>query len=142
MLFTAQVDRTFDIDIDTMWTLWTTAEHLAAWHRPSPAFGPTLATVDLRLGGGYRLEMIDPTGQLHASSGVYVELDRPHHLAFTWRWDSSDHDTLVDVRLSEDAGKTTVAITHTKLLDQAEADIHAEGWIGCLTTLGERFATA
>ncbi|KGN30198.1 activator of HSP90 ATPase [Knoellia sinensis KCTC 19936] len=125
-----------------MWTLWTEAEHLGAWHRPSAAFGPTYATVDLRPGGSYRMEMLDPAGELHATSGTYVELDRPHRLSFTWRWDGSDHDTLVDVRLSEDGGRTRVAITHTKLVSQAEADRHAEGWIGCMSTLAATYSTA
>jgi len=141
-MFTAAVDRTFDIDIRTMWSLWTQAEHLGAWHRPSQAFGPTLATVDLRPGGAYRLEMIDPTGDVHATSGVYVEIDEPHRLVFTWQWDGSDHDTLVDVRLTESDGRTTVSITHTKLIDQAEADLHAEGWIGCLAMIADLYLDA
>jgi uncharacterized protein YndB with AHSA1/START domain len=138
-MFTAYVDRTFDIDIDTMWTLWTEPEHLAAWYRLSLTFGPTVATADLRAGGSYRLEMIDPTGAGRGISGVYVEIARPHRLTFTWRWDDSDHDTLVEVRMTEDTGKTTVSITHTRLIDQPDADIHAEGWTGCLATLAELY---
>lgn len=136
-MFTATVERTFDVDINTMWTLWTQAEHLSAWHRPSPEFGPTLATVDLRPGGSYRLEMIDPGGAVYAASGEYVEIDEPHRLLFTWQWDGNDHDTLVEVRLTDVDGCTTVAITHTKLVDQADADTHAEGWTGCLAMIAE-----
>jgi uncharacterized protein YndB with AHSA1/START domain len=138
-LFQARVERTFAIGIDTMWTLWTDPQHLGAWHRPSTEFGPTVATADVRPGGSYRLEMLAPTGEVHATSGIYVDVDRPHHLSFTWKWDGTDHDSLVDITSTEDDGKTTVAITHTRLVDQADADRHAEGWIGCLHTLAELY---
>lgn len=134
-MFTAFVNRSFAIDVETMWNLWTDPAHLGAWHRPSTAFGPTLATADVRPGGAYRLEMIDPQGAVHSASGVYVEVDRPHRLVFTWKWSHSDNESVVEVTFTEDDGKTAVEITHTKLVDQADADLHAEGWTGCLQTL-------
>lgn len=134
-MFTANVARTFPLDIETMWELWTTAEHLSAWHRPSLEFGPTVASVDARVGGAYRLEMLDPNGDLHAVGGTYVEVDRPNRLLFTWLWDGSDNDTLVEVTFTSVGDGTAVSIVHTKLVDQADADRHAEGWIGCLQSI-------
>ncbi|MDQ4212898.1 SRPBCC domain-containing protein [Microbacterium capsulatum] len=134
-MFTANVDRTFALDIETMWELWTSAEHLSAWHRPSLEFGPTLATVDARVGGRYRLEMLDPAGEVHAVGGIYVEVDRPNRLLFTWQWDGSDNESLVEVSFTAVDDGTAVSIVHTKLVDQADADLHAEGWIGCLQSI-------
>lgn len=134
-MFTATADRTFAIGIETMWTLWTDPQHLGAWHRPSTAFGPTIATADVRPGGTYRLEMLAPDGSVHATGGTYVEVDRPRRLVFTWQWDGSPEETLVEVSLTEVDGKTTVAVNHTRFAEQAEADRHAEGWTGCLTTM-------
>ncbi|MEE2524094.1 SRPBCC domain-containing protein [Pseudarthrobacter sp. J75] len=138
-MFTATVDRTFALGIDKMWELWTSPEHLGAWHRPSMAFGPTLAAADVRPGGSYRLEMINPAGEVHATSGIYVDVEEPTRLAFTWKWEGADNETLVEVLLSEVDGGTNVSIIHTKLVDQADADLHLEGWTGCLNTLAELY---
>ncbi|MDL9980446.1 SRPBCC family protein [Microbacterium sp. ASV49] len=140
-LFTANVERSFALDIETMWELWTDPQHLGAWHRPSLEFGPTIATVDLRPGGTYRLEMLDPEGQVQAVGGTYLDIDRPHRLVFTWRWDGSDNDTRVEVRFADADGSTTVTIVHTDFVAQAEADMHAAGWAGCLETLAALYRT-
>lgn len=135
-MFTANIDRTYDVDIATMWSLWTDPRHAGTWFRPSlDEFGPTVATIDLQVGGIYRIEMIRNTGEVHASTGQIVEIDEPGRLAFTWRWDGTEHESLVEVTFAEDDAKTTVAIRHTRLASQEDADRHAEGWIGCLESL-------
>ncbi|MCD2440978.1 SRPBCC domain-containing protein [Agromyces sp. SYSU K20354] len=135
-MFTANIDRTYDIDIATMWSLWTNPLHAANWFRPSlEQFGPTVATIDLQVGGIYRIEMIRTTGEVHTTTGTIVELDEPQRLAFTWRWDGTDQESLVEVTFTEVDAKTTVAIRHTRLTSQEDADRHAEGWIGCLESI-------
>lgn len=135
-MFTADLDRTFDIDLTTMWSLWTDPQHAANWFRPSlEEFGPTVATIDPRVGGIYRLEMIRTTGEVHATTGQIVEIDEPNRLAFTWRWDGTEEESLVEVTFTPHDAKTTVAIRHSRLASQEAADQHAEGWVGCLDSL-------
>lgn len=135
-MVTARIDRTYAVDIATMWSLWTDPEHLSRWFRPSlDDFGPTVAAIDLRVGGAYRFEMVASDGSVHAVGGTVVEVEEPERLALTWRWDGADHESLVEVTLTEHGDQTTVAIDHTRNVDRAEADNHAGGWSGCLESL-------
>lgn len=141
-MFSLTVDRAFDIDLDTMWRLWTEPEHMAVWFRPSlTEFGPTLAQVDLRPGGAYRVEMVRPDGVVHATVGTYVTIERPTLLGFTWRWDGADDaaESYVEVRFAPDGARTTVTIDHTRLATQESADEHARGWAGCLASLAASY---
>jgi uncharacterized protein YndB with AHSA1/START domain len=118
-------------------SLWTDPVHLGRWFRPSvDEFGATLASVDLREGGAVRFEMIRPTGEVHAVSGRIVGLEPPHRLSYTWRWDGEENESVVELAFTETGDGTSVAITHTRLIDQADAERHAAGWDGMLTTLG------
>jgi hypothetical protein len=42
----------------------------------------------------------------------------------------------VELAFTKTGDGTSVAITHTRLIDQADAERHASGWDGMLTTLG------
>lgn len=136
-MFVANVERSFAIDRPTMWRMWTEPDHLANWFRPSAeGFGPSVAKVDLRPGGAYRIEMVALDGDVHAVSGQFVDVDEPSHLSFTWTWDGQSHESLVDVRFVDDAdGRTSVAVTHTRLQSEEDAEAHREGWVGCLEVL-------
>src|SRR3954467_14261328 len=68
---------------------WTKAEELKAWHAPGP-LTVSLAEIDLRVGGAYRIHMQAPDGSEHRASGVYREIDPPRKVVYTWGWDG-DH---------------------------------------------------
>ena len=82
-------------------------------------------------GGRLRLVMRDPDGAEFGGVGRYVTLDRPHRLAFTWRWDSPDlgvQEQLVEVTFTGNGdGTTTVVLTNTGLTEREERE-HREGW--------------
>jgi uncharacterized protein YndB with AHSA1/START domain len=135
-VFVANVERTFAIDRPTMWRLWTDPDHLAQWFRPSlEDYGPTVAKVDLRAGGEYRIEMVQQDGHVHATSGQFVEVDEPNRLSFTWLWDGGASESLVDIAFTEEGGGTSVVITHTRLSSPEDVERHSQGWIGCLNSL-------
>ena len=133
---TATASRTYPVDLETMWSLWTDPAHLGRWFRPSAdEFGPTLASIDLREGGAVRFEMIRTTGEVHAVSGQIVTLEPPHRLSYTWKWDGEENESVVAFDFIETDDGTNVAITHSSLVDKDDAERHAFGWNGMLTTL-------
>ena len=133
---TATASRTFPVDLATMWSLWTDPAHLGRWYRPTiDEYGPTLASAALREGGEVRFEMIRATGEVHAVSGRIVGLEPPHRLSYTWRWDGEQNESVVELAFEQDGDGTSVVITHTKLIDEADAARHAAGWNGMLTSL-------
>ena len=63
--------------------------------------------------------------------GEYLEVDPPHRLRISWGHAGSDRippgSSVLEVRLEDAAGGTTVTISHTGL-PEPEATRHASGW--------------
>jgi uncharacterized protein YndB with AHSA1/START domain len=79
--------------------------------------------------------MVDPAGPVHSLSGVYQQVDRPHLLVFTWRWDGQDEETLVRLELRAIKGGAELLLTHERFLSEESKKEHAQGWEGCLARL-------
>jgi uncharacterized protein YndB with AHSA1/START domain len=136
---TLDVERVFAIDRDTMWSLWTDQAHAARWMRPSvTAFGETRASIDARPGGAYRFEM-QSAGETRATSGRYLAVEPPERLVYTWQWDGSPEESVVEVRFDEVGAGTRVRISHTRLATAESVAQHLDGWNGCLESLATLF---
>jgi uncharacterized protein YndB with AHSA1/START domain len=125
---------------DRLFRAWTTPDELAMWWRmDEPGWAFSSATVDLRVGGAYRLGMTSPDGKLHVAVGVYREVSRPARLAFTWDWDDAESrvgETLVTVEFKKVSADTTeVLVTHERFPDAARAEGHKRGWTQLLALL-------
>jgi uncharacterized protein YndB with AHSA1/START domain len=117
---------------------WTRPEIMAQWFFPAPTW-TTRATADFRIGGAYRLEMLDPQGKVHLQFGEYREIDPPRRLVFTWTCpDLAVEDSLVLVELRSQGDQTELTLTHTLPPDPKIRHEHEEGWNGCLGHL-DRF---
>jgi uncharacterized protein YndB with AHSA1/START domain len=129
-----RIERTFAASPEATFDAWTSADVLRLWWPGGPGWDTPVAEVDVRVGGLLRLVMRDPDGAEFGGEGRYVTLDRPHRLAFTWRWDSPElgrHEQLVEVTFTGDgdgAGTTTVVLTNTGLTGREEHE-HREGWL-------------
>ncbi|WP_236646401.1 SRPBCC family protein [Gemmatirosa kalamazoonensis] len=116
---------------------WTQPAQLKAWHAPGP-LTVSLAEIDLRPGGAYRIHMRAPDGTEHRVTGVYREVDPPSRVVYTWGWEG-DHvvkDSVVTVEF-HDRGDTTgdateVVLTHAGIFDDTERANHAKGWTAIL----------
>jgi uncharacterized protein YndB with AHSA1/START domain len=132
--YAASPERVFDA--------WTDPALLRRWWAALQGWETSLAEVDLRPQGRYRLTMRDPeAGAEYTVGGEYVEIRRPERLAFTWTWEgeaeimSGSERTLVEVEFSADGDGTVVELTHTRFADDRIRDLHGEGWTGCLDNL-------
>jgi len=64
---------------------WATGEHVQQSWRPTTTARCTLCEIDLRVGGGYRLNMDDPAdGARCEVQGEFREVVPPELLAYTW----------------------------------------------------------
>jgi uncharacterized protein YndB with AHSA1/START domain len=135
-----RVTQTIRASQERLFRAWTTPEELAMWWRmDEPGWAFAEATIDLRVGGAYRLGMTAPDGTVHVAIGVYRVVDRPSRLAFTWDWEDANYrmgETLVTVELrAASAGMTDVIVTHERFLDAKRAEGHKRGWAQMLTLL-------
>ena len=123
---------------EKVFAAWTDPELLVKWWAVSAEFTPSVAEVDLRPQGKYRLGMLAPDGNNLIVIGVFKEVDVPSKLIYTWRWEhdpSEVPDTLVTVEFIAHGNETEIHLTHEKFLDKETSEQHGEGWIGCINQL-------
>jgi uncharacterized protein YndB with AHSA1/START domain len=114
---------------------WTRAETLALW------FGPhhtrvEQAEVDARLGGAFRVVLVEANGARHAVGGTYMEVDAPRRLRFTWAWlNAPERESRVTVEFRAIAEGTEVTLTHDRFADPETATRHRRGWTESLERL-------
>jgi uncharacterized protein YndB with AHSA1/START domain len=104
-----------------VWTHLTTAEGLVRWVGPE-------ATADPVPGG--ELRWTHPNGATVV--GRFVELVPHRRVVFTYGWEDGrmgvpPESTTVEIDLAEEAGMTTLRLTHRGLPPGAVAD-HEHGW--------------
>jgi uncharacterized protein YndB with AHSA1/START domain len=76
-----RLSRIIRADAATLFRAWTDPEELSQWWRQEKdgwAFAG--ASIDLRVGGRYRLGMTDPDGRKHFAVGLYREIRPPVRL--------------------------------------------------------------
>jgi uncharacterized protein YndB with AHSA1/START domain len=118
-----RIDRVLPATIGRVYDAWTRADLLTRWYCPNPTW-ELKVQADVRVGGDYVVEM-GP----HVVRGTYLEVEPPHRLAFSWKWDGTDDEpTRVEVELSEVADGTRMLLTHTGFVDAEDAANHQLGW--------------
>jgi len=135
-----QVSQTIRADQETVFRAWTDPDALKHWWRMKGE-GWTFAgaSLDLRVGGRFRLSMFAPDGATHTAVGEYTKIQRPTLLAFTWNWEDPAHDvgdSLVTVEF-RNAGddSTEVVLTHERFADESRVAGHESGWTQLLGLL-------
>jgi len=124
-----EVRRRFAATPERVFDAWTQPEVLTEWWSAGPSHRPGLAEVDLRVGGRYRLSMIDDDGVETVVGGEYVEVRRPDRLAFT---------SLVEIDFETDGDATLVTLRHSGLVTAESIARHERGWNGCFDSLERR----
>jgi uncharacterized protein YndB with AHSA1/START domain len=135
-----RVVRTIRADREKLFHAWTDPEALMHWWRmDGEGWAFAGATIDLRVGGRYRLGMTSPDGKSHVAVGEYREIQQPARLVFTWDWEDPSSrvgETLVTLEF-KDAGnqQTEVVLTHDRFADAARSRSHEQGWTQLLGLL-------
>ena len=136
-----RIERTYAAPATAVFDAWTSEEVLRRWFHSEPEWTTSEASVDLRVGGAVRVVMHDPVkGEEHGGGGHYTEVEPPSRLAFTWTWDGTDRETLIEIEFAEEEGGTTVRFTHSNIRDEASRIDHEGGWARCFDNLERALA--
>ena len=105
--------RQFRAPAALVYDAYTKPELLKRWFGGPPGWWMSLCEVDLRVGGKYHFGLSGPDGASMGMSGVYKDLDRPHLMVNTERFDAPYGDTeqVITTVLVEAAGVTTFTAT-------------------------------
>ena len=99
---------------------------------------------DLRVGGVWRISFGPPGHDPAVEVNVFVEIDRPHRLAYRsamTRPDGSTFETSVEVTLAVEGDRTRMRIVQSHFPSTELRDSFRKGWGSILTQL-ERVAGA
>ena len=153
------IERTFEAPIETVWAMWTDADHFAAWYGPMGARIP-VAKMDVAVGGSRHIcmEMDTPNGAMQMwFVGEYREVSPHGRLVYTESMSDADGSvksaadmgmpegmpttTEIIVELS-DAGDSTgpstrMVMTHVGVPADSPG---AQGWNMALDKLAARIA--
>lgn len=123
--------RHFAVAPEKVWRAWTDPQALKRWFGPGTVHDPvSVAEVDLRAGGHFRMVFGGPRGTDHEAAGVYKEVRAPHRLVFSWCWPRSTPERVsqVTILLRAAGGGTDMEFRHEQFFDQAARDGHERGW--------------
>jgi uncharacterized protein YndB with AHSA1/START domain len=101
--------REFDAPIELVFDVFTKPEHVRKTFAP---YGEVVkeCSIDLRVGGKYRLAFVTGDGRECAFSGTYLEVDRPTRTAQTWLFEGwPDAHAVESMVLHATPGGTKVA---------------------------------
>jgi uncharacterized protein YndB with AHSA1/START domain len=141
-----QVRRTFAAPAEKVFRAWTNREELERWMcRDVPTQRVRYLELDVRVGGGYVLEVADSaSGDRYIGRGLFREITPQKKLVFTWSWTKKQADgseipvhpeTQVTVEFLVHGSSTEVILTHEFFSTTGERNETETGWKGCLEAL-------
>ena len=132
--------RGFPVAPEKVWRAWTDPEAVKRWWGPGGNEPVSLAQLDVRVGGRFRIVFGGREGRDHECAGIYREVVPNRKLVFTWTWPNStpERESLVTVTLRPAGGGTELEFRHEQLFDETVRDNHKRGWSESFVKL-ERF---
>jgi uncharacterized protein YndB with AHSA1/START domain len=97
----------------------------------------SVADLDLRVGGRFRICFGGAEGNDNECAGVYREVVPNRRLQFSWHWPRTTPErvSLVTIEFKPDGEGTELVFRHEQFFDQAAADGHNRGWTESLQKL-------
>lgn len=123
--FAAPPERVYDAWLSEQWGAWL-GPHGSRCQK---------ASVDPRIGGAFRINLITPESNAVEIAGVYKELTRPRRIAFTWTSDFCRTDSLVTLTFEPDGAGTLMKLRQVGFDSPESRDGHNKGWTGTFERL-------
>jgi uncharacterized protein YndB with AHSA1/START domain len=150
------ITRVLDAPRALVFKAWTTPEHLMRWWGPT-GFTCLSCSMDLRVGGAWRLAMRSPAGVEDRQEGVFREITEPERIVFTYtfvdfperqtsgRWSADSgrpgHQTIVTVNFEDLGAKTRLTMQQAIFENNTVRDEHVRGWGEALDNLAACLVT-
>jgi uncharacterized protein YndB with AHSA1/START domain len=104
------VTRTVNAPRRLVFEAWTDPRYLPRWMLGPPGWSMPVCEIDLRPGGTWHFVWRQHDGAEMEMRGVYKEIVPPERLVSTESWGAEWPETLNTVTLTEEAGRTKIAI--------------------------------
>jgi len=142
---TLVVRRVLKATPELAFATWTSAEHIQQWMRTEPGMEVPRVSMDLRVGGRFRIQMKKQDGEFFTAVGVFKEVKAPERLVYTWDWEkdgsgaefgeAEGKPSLVTVEFLKRGEQTEMVLMHSRLATVESRDNHAQGWDNIMESL-------
>jgi uncharacterized protein YndB with AHSA1/START domain len=114
--------------IEKTWEAWTNPALILKWFGSDPNGEGIKAEMDVQAGGKFEISFVDSNGTEHTCSGVYVVVEKPVELSFSWSWKSEPGvESLVTVSFIDKKNSTLMQFEHANLGSASKHD-YLQGW--------------
>jgi len=118
---------------------WTMPEKIQTWLAPG-AMVVDSVELDLRVGGRFSIQVIDPQDNPYTACGVYREISPARMLSCSWQWTDSNYDTVLHMHLAGgDQNATDLTLHQSGFPDSRARERNEQYWSGCLMKLKDLF---
>jgi uncharacterized protein YndB with AHSA1/START domain len=133
------IERHYAAAPEKVWRAWTDPQAVKRWWGPEAGDPVSLAELDVRVGGRFRIVFGGPEGRLHECAGIYKEVVPNRKLVFTWCWPNSTPDrvSLITILFDPAGAGTHLVFRHEQFFDEAARDGHKRGWTQTFAKLDE-----
>jgi uncharacterized protein YndB with AHSA1/START domain len=136
------LNQSYPVPPERVWRAWTDPQALKRWFGPGGEDPVSLAELDVRVGGRFRIVFGGPDGKAHDVQGVYQEVVPNRRLVFTWTWPNStpERESVITIELRAAGRGTDFVFQQEQFFDSTVRDNHRRGWTESFVKL-ERFLT-
>lgn len=135
-----RIEKKINADRTRLFRAWLDVNDFARWFISGDGVAIESVRMDPRVGGTFRIDM-SLNGELIPHEGVYITIEEPSRLVFTWRSPKTeDRETLVTVTFDAAGGgaagpATLITLVHERLVGETERANHTYGWTSILNGL-------
>ena len=132
--------RSYPVPPERVWRAWTDPQALKRWFGPGGEDPVSLADLDVREGGRFRIVFGGADGKAHEVQGVYREVVPHRKLVFTWTWPNSspERESEITIELRAAGSGTDLVFRQERFFDATVRDGHQRGWTEAFVKL-EKF---
>jgi uncharacterized protein YndB with AHSA1/START domain len=144
------ISREFDAPRELVWKAWTEPSQMKQWLSLSEDTTVESVTMDLRVGGKFRVQTRDAAGEYFTAAGTYLEVKPAERIVSTWDWEKDGagaefgelegRETQLTVEFRAAGGWTKLVLTHEKFDSVERRDRHIEGWGNWIARLAKFLA--
>lgn len=124
------IDRKFAAPPEKVFAAWTDPALFTAWFGPQGLQVSELE-MDVQVNGSWRATMLNADGTPHIIGGIYLNIEPPRRLSFTWAWQADgvpSNESLVEIEFEAAPGGTMMHFRHSGFESANAAFLHNEGW--------------
>ena len=124
------LNRSYPVAPEKVWRAWTDPQALKRWWGPGGDSAVSVADLDVRKGGKFRIVFGGPEGNAHEVQGVYQEVVPHRKLVFTWAWPNStpERESVITIEFRAAGAGTEFVFRQEQFFDATVRDNHRRGW--------------